>query len=371
MPGGPVSGQYSASQMTEETRRLRSRTFTVAGAIAVVAAAAWLAWNLRNLLIMVFVSIFVAVAFEPPVHTLEKRGWRRGAATGLVFLVAFVLMVGFLWLLAPLFVEQIRQLMAATPDFVDAVVAFLRDELGFEITEIDPDMAGENAMSYLQSIGGTLAGGVIGLTAGVIGFLVFATTVALFSFYMIAELPKLQRTVLSAMPEAQQRRAMYVWNLAVESMGGYIYSRLILAVVSGALAAAFLSAMGVRFALSLGIWVGVLSQFIPVVGTYLAAILPAVVALTFNDVTTMIWVLVFFVAYQQVENYLISPRITKRTMEIHPAISVAAILAGGALLGGLGVILALPMTGIIQAMISESRKRHDVILDAPAQASPT
>ncbi len=164
---------------------------------------------------------------------------------------------------------------------------------------------------------------------------------------------------------------MYVWNLAVESMGGYIYSRLILAVLSGALAAAFLSAMGVRFALSLGIWVGVLSQFIPVVGTYLAAILPAVVALTFNDVTTMIWVLLFFVAYQQVENYLISPRITKRTMEIHPAISVAAILAGGALLGGLGVILALPMTGIIQAMISESRKRHDVILDAPPQASPT
>lgn len=340
----------------------------MAGALAVVAAAAWLAWNLRNLLIMVFVSIFVAVAFEPPVHTLEKRGWRRGAATGVVFLAAFVLIVGFLWLLAPLFVGQIRQLIESTPDFVNAVVEFLRDELGFEITDIDPEMAGEDAIGYLQSVGGTLAGGVLGLTAGVIGFLVFATTVALFSFYMIAELPKLQRTVLSTMPESQQRRAMYIWNLAVESMGGYIYSRLILAVLSGALSAAFLSALGVRFALSLGIWVGVLSQFIPVVGTYLAAILPAVVALTFNDVTTMVWVVVFLVAYQQVENYLISPRITKRTMEIHPAISVAAILGGGALLGGLGVILALPMTGIIQAMISESRKRHDVILDAPSEA---
>lgn len=354
--------------MTEETRNLQRITFTVAGVLILLGGVGWLAWNLRNLLIMVFVSVFVAVAFEPPVHTLEKRGWRRGVATGVVFLVAFVLVVGFLWLLAPLFVEQVRQLMAATPDFVEAVVTFLRDELGFEITEIDPERAGENSMSFLQSIGGTLAGGVLGLTASVVGFLVFATTVVLFSFYMIAELPKLQRTVLSAMPEAQQRRALYIWDLAVESMGGYIYSRLILAVLSGALSAAFLSALGVRFALSLGIWVGVLSQFIPVVGTYLAAILPAVVALTFNDVTTMVWVLAFFVAYQQVENYLISPRITKRTMEIHPAISVAAILAGGSLLGGIGVILALPMTGIVQAMISESRKRHDVILDAPVES---
>lgn len=349
--------------MSDQVRDLQRRTFTVAGALAVVAAGIWLAWTLRNLLFMVFVSMFVAVAFEPLVHTLEKRGWRRGAATGLVFFGAFVLIVAFMWSLAPLFIEQIRQFIAAIPRFVNAVVNLLRSELGFEISEFDPQTAGENAAEYLQSIGGTLAGGVLGVTAGVIGFLVFATTVVLFSFYMIAELPKLQRTVLSTMPEEQQHRAMHIWDLAVESMGGYIYSRLILAAVSGALSAGFLSALDVRFALSLGIWVGVLSQFIPVVGTYLAAILPAVVALTFNDVETMLWVVVFFVAYQQIENYLISPRITKRTMEIHPAISVGAILAGGSLLGGIGVVLALPMAGVIQAMISASRTRHEVILD--------
>lgn len=355
---------------TEESRHLRRQTFTVAGALLVVAAAIWLAWTLRNLLFMVFVSIFVAVAFEPPVHTLEKRGWRRGAATGVVFVMAFALGALFFWSLAPVFFQQIRQLMMATPDFMTAVVTFLQEDLGFEISDFDPEAAGSSAMSYLRSIGGTLAGGVIGLTAGVLGFLVFATTVILFSFYMIAELPKLQRTVLSAMPESQQRRALHVWNLAVESMGGYIYSRLILAFFSAALAAMFLSALNVPFALSLGIWVGVLSQAIPVVGTYLATILPAVVALTFNDVRTMLWVLAFFTAYQQVENYLISPRITKRTMEIHPAISIAAILAGGSLMGGIGVILALPMAGVIQAMISESRRRHDVVLDDDAAVAP-
>src|SRR5690606_28674857 len=116
-----------------------------------------------------------------------------------------------------------------------------------------------------------------------------------------------------------------------------------------------LSLLGVPFALSLSLWMGFISQFIPVVGTYLGMLLPVVVALTFGDLTTAIWVVVALTVYQQIENYAIAPLITKRTMEIHPAVSIGAIIAGGALMGGIGVILALPMTGIIQAIISESR----------------
>jgi predicted PurR-regulated permease PerM len=140
---------------------------------------------------------------------------------------------------------------------------------------------------------------------------------------------------------------------------------LILAFVSATLTAAVLSFFGVPFAIPLGLWVGVLSQFIPVFGTYLGAILPAVIALSAQGAATMLWVMLYFVAYQQVENFVIAPRITRRTMEIHPAISIGAIIVGSLLLGPIGVILALPMAGIVQALISETRKRHDVILDAP------
>jgi predicted PurR-regulated permease PerM len=146
-------------------------------------------------------------------------------------------------------------------------------------------------------------------------------------------------------------------------MGGYIYSRLILAILSATFTTIFLTILDVNFAISLGIWVGVLSQFVPVVGTYLASILPVIVALSFNGLWTAVWVILYFVAYQQLENYLISPRITKRTMEIHPAVSVAAIIIGGTLMGGIGVILALPMAGIIQAIIGEWRRSYDVVLD--------
>lgn len=339
------------------------RTLTVALVLIGVAIVIWLAFELSNVLFMVFVSVFVTVAFEPAVLFLDKRGWRRGLATGVVFLIALILAGVFFWTLAPLFVEQFERLINSIPGLVENFLFFLQDTFGFDLANVDPAEVGRNMLDSVQDLTSVVAGGVVGLATSVFGFLFFATTVALFSFYMIAELPQLQRTVLSFMPEAQQRRAMYIWEVAVEKMGGYIYSRLILAILSATLTTIFLSFLDVPFAISLGIWVGVLSQFIPVVGTYLAAILPALVALSFNSVGTMVWVIVYFVAYQQVENYLISPRITKRTMEIHPAISVAAIIIGGTLLGGIGVVLALPAAGIIQALIGESRKSYDVILD--------
>lgn len=339
------------------------RTLTVALVFIGVALVLWLMFQLSSVLWMVFISLFVTVAFEPPVHFLAKRGWRRGPATGFVFLVTAAVGVLIAWALAPLFVEQVQSMVEAIPGMVESLVDFLESTFGFDLSEIDPLVVGRNLLDSAQNLAGAVVGGLVGLTASVFGFVFFATTVALFSFYMIAELPRLQRTVLSFMPEDQQRRALHIWDVAVEKMGGYIYSRLILAVLSGAFTSIFLSVLGVPFAISLGIWVGVLSQFVPVVGTYLASVLPALVALTFNDLGTAIWVIVFLVAYQQLENYVISPRITQRTMEIHPAISVAAIIIGGTLFGGIGVILALPMAGIVQAIISESRKSYEVILD--------
>jgi predicted PurR-regulated permease PerM len=347
---------------TSDHRLFVRRTFTVAIVLIGAAAVIWLLFRLGSVIFMVFVSVFVTVAFEPPVHYLAKRGWKRGTATGLVFLVALTLALLFVWALLPLFVQQVEELINAIPGVTESFLLFLQDTFGLNLSEIDTTNIGQDLLEAVQGLGGTLLGGVLGLTASVFGFLFFATTVALFSFYMIAELPQLQHTVLSFMPEEQQRRALHIWDVAVEKMGGYIYSRLILAVISASLTAAVLTLLDVPFALSLGIWVGVLSQFVPVIGTYLASILPALVALTFNDLGTAIWAVVFFVAYQQLENYLISPRITKRTMEIHPAVSVAAIIIGGTLLGGIGVILALPMAGIIQAILGESRRSYEVVV---------
>ena len=347
-----------------DNRVFRRRTLVVAGVLLLTALAVYLLFRLRSLLFMLFVALFIAVAIEPAVHFLEKRGWRRGLATGLVFLVAFLLGVAFLALLVPLFINQFNDLIDALPAYIETVSTNLNEWFGLDISTETLQQEAAALPDIIVGAGGTILGGVVSVTTGIFSFLFFVTTVALFSFYMVAELPKLQRTVLSTMKPDRQRDALHIWDVAVEKMGGYIYSRLILSLLSGTLTALFLTILGVPFAVSLGIWVGVLSQFIPVVWTYLAAILPAVVALSAGGLGTMLWVILYFLAYQQIENYLIAPRITQRTMEIHPAVSIAAIIIGSALFGPLGVILALPMTGIIQALISEARSHHAVILDS-------
>ncbi len=343
-------------------RRFRNRTLVVAGVLLGVAAVLWLVWRLSNLIFMVFVALFVTIAFEPAVHWLEKKGWKRGLAAFAVLVGVVVLAVGFLAALAPLFIAQVQELIEKLPTMIESFATWLNEQFGLDIS-VDPEKLAEDLGGSLQQIGGGLAGGVFAFLGSVGNFFLFTTTTALFAFFMLAELPQMQRTVLSLMPQQRQLRALDIWDVAVEKMGGYIYSRMVLAVIGGVVSAAALQLLGVPFAPALGAWVGILSQFVPVVGTYLAMILPIIVALTFNDMQTVIWIVVIFVVYQQVENFVVGPWITKRTMEIHPAITVGAILAGGYLLGGVGVILALPVAGIVQAIIGEYRKTHDVVLD--------
>lgn len=356
--GSPRSGAPASDH--HDDRLFRRRVLTVVVILLLVGAGLWFVDQISGLLFMVFVALFVAVAMEPPVHTLAKRGWSRGAATGLVFLAAVVVTAIFLIALVPLLVSQVSQLVDQLPRYVEAVSALLEDWFGFEISQTEISDQTNAAQDWLAENVGSLLGGVVGFGSTVFGFVFFVITVGLFSFYMVAELPKLQQTVLSVLTPERQVRAIAIWDTAVEKMGGYIYSRLILAVLGGTISAVFLTALKVPFSVPLGIWIGVLSQFIPVVGTYLSAILPAVVALSVSE-TTALWVVVFFVIYQQIENFLISPKITERTMAIHPAVSVAAIIAGGSILGPIGIILALPFAAIVQALISTSIHRHEVL----------
>jgi predicted PurR-regulated permease PerM len=351
--GAPAGGHHA-------DRLFRRRVVTVVVILLLVGAGLWFVDQISSLLFMVFVALFVAVAMEPPVHTLAKRGWSRGGATALVFLAAVIVTAVFLIALVPLLVSQVSQLVDELPRYIESVSELLEDWFGLEISQTEITDQSNAAQDWLAENVGSLLGGVVGFGSTVFGFVFFVITVGLFSFYMVAELPKLQQTVLSVLTPERQKRAIAIWETAVEKMGGYIYSRLILAVLGGTVSAVFLTALKVPFSVPLGIWIGVLSQFIPVVGTYLAAILPAVVALSVSE-TTALWVVVFFVIYQQIENFIISPKITERTMAIHPAVSVAAIIAGGSILGPIGIILALPFAAIVQALISTSIHRHEVL----------
>ncbi|MGH8977105.1 MAG: AI-2E family transporter, partial [Acidimicrobiia bacterium] len=140
----------------------------------------------------------------------------------------------------------------------------------------------------------------------------------------------------------------------------YLYSRFILAVLSTVFHWIALAILGVPYALALAVWVGVISQFIPVVGTYLAGALAVLVALL-NDPFDGVAILIFVLVYQQVENYIFVPRVTSQTLELHPAVAFGTVIAGAAILGPVGALLALPVAAVIQAFISTLGERHEVV----------
>jgi len=118
--------------------------------------------------------------------------------------------------------------------------------------------------------------------------------------------------------------------------------------------------IGTPAPIALALWVGLVSQFLPVVGTYLAGILPVLLTLVDSPLNALI-IIVFIVVYQQIENYFFAPRITARTMELHPAVAFGAALGGASLLGFVGALLALPAAAMVQAFVSEWGSRYDVV----------
>jgi predicted PurR-regulated permease PerM len=183
--------------------------------------------------------------------------------------------------------------------------------------------------------------------------------VLLFAFYLCADGPRVRRGLLSMLPPHRQREATRAWEIAIDKTGGYIYSRLLLGLISGLSHYFVLRVLGVPFALALALWIGLVSQLVPTVGTYLAAALPIIVALV-TDPTDALILLIFIVIYQQIENYLLAPRITAHTLDIHPAVAFGSVIAGAAVLGGVGALLAIPFTAIVQTFVGTYIQRYEV-----------
>jgi predicted PurR-regulated permease PerM len=316
--------------------------------------------ELRTLIIMVFVALFLSLAMEPAVARLARRGWRRGPATLMVLGGVIVGIIVFAAAAGSVVVGQVTDLADRAPSYVRDFETFVNDDLGIEwdADNVVREIRSGDAFGSVDT--DTIVSNALDLGVAIAAALLEIVTVLIFAFYMTADGPHMRRTICSRLPERHQQVVLDTWELAIDKTGGYIYSRGIQAVISALATWAFLVILDVPYGLALGLWVGIVSQFIPTVGTYIAMILPVIVALA-QDPIDALWVLLFLVLYQQFENYVIGPRITKRTMEIHPALAIGTVFAGGLLLGGVGAVLALPTAAVVQAVISEHTPQRELI----------
>ena len=316
--------------------------------------------RLSGLFILILVSVFLSLAIEPGVNRLAARGWRRGRATIMILLGVLAAFLIFAGAVGTLVGTQVAELLQDSDRYITDTVGFLNDNFSTNIDPQDVIREFNDPNGRVQEFIRSQSGQAVRLSLAVMTVIFQGLSVLLFTYYLVADGPRLRRDICSRLTPARQARVLQAWELAITKTGGYLYSRALLAMLSAFFHWIVFQSIGTPAPIALALWVGLVSQFLPVVGTYLAGILPVLLTVVDSPLNALI-VIAFIVVYQQIENYFFAPRITARTMELHPAVAFGAALAGAALLGFVGALLALPAAAMAQAFLNEWGSRYEVM----------
>jgi predicted PurR-regulated permease PerM len=194
-------------------------------------------------------------------------------------------------------------------------------------------------------------GGVLGLGKVVFSAIFSAITVLTLTLYFMSSLPSMKAAAYRAVPRSRRARVGLLADDILERVGGYVAGALTIAAIAGVSSAILLVATGVDYPVALALVVMV-TDLVPVIGATLGAVIVSAVAFT-HDVKTGVIVAVFYLVYQQVENYVLYPRIMKRSVDVSPAVTIVAVLFGGALMGIVGALLAIPTAAAVQLVLTE------------------
>jgi predicted PurR-regulated permease PerM len=321
------------------------------GALGVLVA--WGLWNAlgqaRSVLVLLLVSMFIAVGLNPLVEWFMRRGLRRGVAVAVVFLLFVLAFAGVGFAIVPVVTEQINSLIRNAPEWLDLLNRSRTvDELNQRYNFIG------KAQDYVQdpALAQRAFGGILGIGKVVANAVFSAFTILILSLYFLASLPAVKRAAYSLVPASRRPRVSILGDEVLGRVGGYVSGQFTVAIIAGFSCFVFLQIIGLRaYAVALAI-VLVFTAFIPMVGGLIGT-----VVITLIGFTDSFWVgiacLIYGVIYQQVENYLIAPRVMRRAVDIPGAVTVVAALIGGALLGVVGALLAVPTAAAILLITRE------------------
>jgi predicted PurR-regulated permease PerM len=351
--------------------RLRPAVLVRTGALVSLGAAATLVglyalYTVRAILIRILIALFIAVSLDPAVRLLTRRGMRRGVAVTLIFLLAFALAAAFLLSVIPPLVTQGRNLIDDLPGYLGR----LQDQSS-QYRELDDRY---HVSDQLQGLAGTLPSrlgtGLLGFTGRVFGAVFNSLTILVFTVYFMADMPRIRTGVVRLFPMPRRPHVRRVVDLVVDKVGGYMIGNIIISLIAGIASYLAFLVLGVPFAVPLAFLVAV-CDLIPMIGATLGAVLGVSVALF----TTQIWpttvlVAAFFVAYQQLENYVIAPRVLKTTVELGAAAVLIAGLIGATVLGLVGALMAIPIAAAFNVLLNERLLAHESAAGAGGDGAP-
>jgi len=336
-----------------QDRVVRFSVRTVLAVIALVIAA----WALltviavtRQVITWLLVSLFLAMALNPAVDWFMRHGIkRRGYAAALTYVLALVAIGAIAYAFIPTLVNQVNEFVQAVPGYVDDLTKG-RGRLGFletkyHIVEKIREQVKEGGASRVLG----LTGAAISITKSVISLVVATITIAFLTFFMLLEGPTWMDRIFGLLPEPSRPRWRKVGYDVYRTVGGYVTGNLVISLVAGTLTTVVLLAVGVPFAVALGVIVALL-DLIPLAGATIAGVIIGTVAFL-HSITAGIVVVVFFVVYQQLENHFLQPVVYSRTVQLSPLVVLVAVLVGAKLAGILGALGAIPVAGAIQVLL--------------------
>jgi predicted PurR-regulated permease PerM len=332
---------------------LRPRTvLRVLAIVIAVAVTLEVIWISRHVLSWCVIALFLALALDPFVGWLQRRTrLGRASAIAVAYLLVAAVVVAVGWTFVPKLVDETDGLVQALPGYVKDLTHG-RGRLGFLETKYH---IVEKVREQVKSGGATkvlgLSGVAVSVTKSIITVVAATITILFLSFFMLLEGRGWVERSYALLPEPSRPRWRAVGEDIYKTIGGYVTGNLLISLIAGLSITIVLIATGVPYAVALGLLVAVL-DLIPLAGATVAGIIVAIVALL-HSVPAGIIVIVFFVAYQQLENHFLQPVIYGRTVQLSPLVVLVSVLVGAELAGILGALAAIPVAGSLQVIIRD------------------
>jgi predicted PurR-regulated permease PerM len=304
---------------------------------------------IASVLILVVVAVFLAVGLNPAVEFLMRRGLKRPWAVLYVIVGVLVAFGLFLVAIVPVVSHQVTAIGDALPAWFDQL------QKNGSIRSFDNKYdVSTKVTDYLQSgaLAKKLFGGALGLGLAILGILANVFVVIVLTLYFLASLPSMKHAAYQLAPASRRERVSLLGDRVLRNIGGYVSGAFVVALCAGVSTMIFLFIVGLgSYAVALALVVALL-DVIPMIGATIGAAIVCVIGFA-TDPTTGLICVVFYIAYQQLENFLIYPRVMARSVEIPGALTVIAALIGGSLLGVVGALLAIPTAASILLLVKE------------------
>lgn len=302
-----------------------------------------------SVILLVVVALFLAVGLNPVVEFLMRRGARRGVAVALVFAAVIVALTLFGVAVVPVISDQVAAIIEATPRLIEDLKSnpFI-NRINQRFNVLD------RISSQVQSgaVGSQVAGGVLNAGLAVLGALANTLIVVILTLYFLASLPKIKRSGYRLVPASRRERVSALGDQILRGVGGYVGGAFVVATTAGVTSLIFLLVVGLgQYAVALA-FVVMLFDLVPLVGATIGAVVVSAIGFA-EDPTIGIACVIFYIVYQQIENYVIYPRVMANSADVPGAMTVVAVLAGGALLGVIGALIAIPTAAAVLLLMRE------------------